>query len=83
MLGVTDQCFTRAFKKNVGRKSSGSTVDLLGGNHNKRIGESEVIKKHLKLFPVKDSHYFQKDSTKKFLHECVTISKCPISIKDT
>ena len=74
-LGVTDQCLTTAFKKNVGRKSSTSTVDLRGGNHKKRVSEKELIKEHIKLVPVKDSHYCRKDSNKKLLHEQLTISK--------
>ena len=75
ILGMTDQCLITAFKKNAGRKSNTSTVDLRGGNHKKRVSERELVKEHIKLFPVKDSHYCQKDSNKKFLHECLTISK--------
>ena len=74
-LVVTDLCLTTAFKKNFGRKSSTSTVDLRGGNHKKRVSERELIKEHIKLFSMKDSHYCRKDSNKKFLHDCLTISK--------
>ena len=52
-----------------------STVDLRGGNHKKRVSETELIKEHIKLFPVKDFHYSRKDSNKKFLHERLAISK--------
>ena len=74
-LGVTDQCLTTAFKKNVGGKPSTSTVDLHGGSHKKRVSEWELIKELIKFFPVKDSYYCRKDSNKKFLHECLIISK--------
>ena len=49
--------------------------DRRGGNNPKRTDEREQIIEHIKLFPVKNTHYCRKDTNKRYLHEKLTIGK--------
>ena len=49
--------------------------DQRGGNNKKRGEERELIREHIRRFPVKDTHYCRKHTNKKYLHEKLSVSK--------
>ena len=72
-LQISMQTIDTAFKK------QGSVVvtmkDNRGGNNPKKENERELIRKHIKLFPIKDSHYCRKHNYRRYLHEKLSVAK--------
>ena len=70
-LGISFQTVTTALLKKgvlVAKK------DRRGGNRRKHTDGRENIRRHIKLFPIKDSHYCRKQTLRQYLHERLSVA---------
>ena len=72
-IGVSETVVGTALKKRIGKTMP--TVDLSGGNRPQLVNERARIIQHIKMFPVKDTHYCRKDTQRRYLHEKLSIAK--------
>ena len=70
-LGISLQTVTTALKK---KGVVVATTDQRGGNNKRHTDGRDHIRTHIKLFPIKDTHYCRKETNRQYLHERLSVA---------